>query len=75
MNFKNKFIILLFLLTIVSKYVCENDVRVTHFVMRTFSETDEELTTYNLKFDYTTYLYENYDFLFNMYELISIFIF
>jgi len=67
MNLKNKYVILLFLLTIISKSVCtENEEKATHFVMRTFSEANEELLTYNLTFNYTTNVFDEYENLLTM---------
>jgi len=75
MNIKNKYkyIILLVILILMSKYECEKDERITHFVMKSFGEANEELKTYDLTFNYTTNVFDQYENaeLLNLYEFFN----
>ena len=66
MALKYKYTLLLFILTLISKYLCEKSKRVTHFVMKSFGENNEELTTYNLIFNYERKRFEHYSDLYQM---------
>jgi len=71
MIINNRHIILLYILSLISKYVCEKNEGITHFVMKSFSETNEELETYDLTFNYITNKFDECEDLFYMYDFFN----